>query len=118
MFDDVDDDDFVDDHDVDDDDDGGDDDVDDGDDDTDDDALPVVFAGPGKTQAFAVCIYIYIYIGNLTWQLKILQCVDILHCHCDDFAVPRERWSLLWSDKWETPVFSSNQGGIKQLYMI
>ena len=59
---------------------------------------------------------IYIYMGNSTWQLKILQFVEILHCHCDDFAVPWERWSLLWSDKWETPVFSSNQGGIKQLW--
>jgi len=55
-FDDVDDDDYyyVDDHDVGDDDDGD-------DDDDDDDASPVVIAGPGKTQAFAVYIYIVPY---------------------------------------------------------
>ena len=55
-FDDVDDDDYVDDHDV---------DVHD----DDDDASPVVIAGPGKTQAFAVYIYIYIYVINFNIKL-------------------------------------------------
>ena len=49
---------MIDDHDVydDDDDDDGDD-----DDDDDDDASPIVIAGPGKTQAFGVYIYISIH---------------------------------------------------------
>ena len=35
---------------------------DDDDDDDDDDALPVVLAVPGKTQEFAVYVYIYIHV--------------------------------------------------------
>ena len=71
--DDDDDDDYVDEHDVDDDD----------DDDDDDDASPVVIAGPGKTQAFAVYIY---------------MCVCIYKCKhrgkpgesCHSWGIPRD----------------------------
>ena len=62
--------------------------MDDDDDDDDDDALPVVLAVPGKTQEFAVYVYIYTYVHTL-WGLRTFKNQQTLL----GGATESDRWS-------------------------
>ena len=74
----------------DDDDDYDDDDADDDDVDDDDDASPVVIAGPGNAQAFAV--YIYIYHTYLLFFLRTTQCPLFNELIGHDCAIVHRSW--------------------------